>query len=123
MTGRQVPRNRRNEILDYLSYWHKRTGVALGFILRWLALTPSKYYNWKRRYNLENQHNGSIPKTHWLLAWEINAIINYRFHHMDEGYRRLTYQMLDEDIVAVSASHVRPQADRCTGFSRHMGCY
>ena len=106
MTGRQVPLAMRNEILGYLAYWQKRSHVAIGRMLKWISLTPSKYYNWRKRRGLENQHNGSIPKTHWLLAWEIEAIINYRLQHIDEGYRRLTYQMLDEDIVAVSASSV-----------------
>ena len=47
-----------------------------------------------------------MPKSHWLLAWEIAAIINFKRLHFDEGYRRLTYMMLDQNIVAVSPSAV-----------------
>jgi transposase InsO family protein len=38
------------------------------------------------------------------LEWEKEAIINYAKSHLGEGYRRLTYMMMDEDIVAVSPS-------------------
>jgi len=75
-------------------------------MLKWLSLSTSKYYNWTKRRTKENQHNGAIPKAHWLLPWEIKAILNYRKKHLDEGYRRLSYMMLDENIVAVSSSSV-----------------
>ena len=71
-----------------------------------LDIQPSKYYNWQKRRHLDTQHNGHIPKLHWLLDWEVKEIIKYRRTHMDEGYRRLTYMMLDENIVAVSPSSV-----------------
>ncbi len=47
-------------------------------------------------------HNGNIPRDFWLQPWEVQAIIDYKKNHFDVGYRRLTYMMLDEDIVAVS---------------------
>ena len=75
-------------------------------MLKWISLTPSKYYDWKRRSGIGNRHNAFIPKAHWLLQWEIRAIIAYRYQHLTEGYRRLTYQMLDENVVAVSPSSV-----------------
>jgi len=75
-------------------------------MLTQLDIRPSKYYNWQKRRHLENQHNGLIPKLHWLLDWEIKAIVDYRLEHMDEGYRRLTYMMLDANLVAVSPSSV-----------------
>ena len=71
-----------------------------------LDIRPSKYYNWQKRRHLANRHNGYIPKLHWLLDWEVQEIVKYRRAHMDEGYRRLSYMMLDENIVAVSPSSV-----------------
>ncbi len=43
-----------------------------------------------------------------LLAedWEKQAIINFHLKNPLEGYRRLTFMMLDADIVAVSPSSV-----------------
>ena len=72
-------------------------------MLKWISLTTSKYYNWKQR---ENQHNSFLPKAHWLLPWEIDAIVNYRLNHFEEGYRLLCFMMLDENVVAVSPSSV-----------------
>lgn len=41
-----------------------------------------------------------------MLAWEIAAIIAFKHLHFDEGYRRLTYMMLDQNVVAVSPTTV-----------------
>lgn len=41
---------------------------------------------------------------HWLLTWEKQAIIDYFTQHPECGYRRLTFMMLDQNIVAVSPS-------------------
>lgn len=78
----------------------------MSSILKWIGLGTSKYHEWLRRYKLENNHNGDQPKKNWLLTWERKAIIEYAKDHVGEGYRRLTYMMLDEDVVAVSPSSV-----------------
>lgn len=75
-------------------------------MLIWLSLATSKYYDWRQRRDQGNNHNGAMPKSHWLLPSEVAAIIQYRKDHMDEGYRRLTYMMLDENVVAASPSTV-----------------
>ena len=75
-------------------------------IVAWLSLSISKYYDWNKRRAIENRHNSGAPKFNWLLAWEIAAIIKYRLEHLDEGYRRLCFMMLDENIVAVSPASV-----------------
>jgi transposase InsO family protein len=42
----------------------------------------------------------------WLEDWEKQAIIGFHLKNPLEGYRRLTFMMLDADIVAVSPSSV-----------------
>ena len=42
----------------------------------------------------------------WLEEWEKQAILDFYREHPLEGYRRLTFMMLDADIVAVSPSSV-----------------
>ena len=69
-----------------------------------IGLSSSKYYSWIIRFEQPNNHNRNIPKKHWILDWEREAIINYAGTHIGEGYRRLTYMMMDDDIVAVSPS-------------------
>lgn len=75
-------------------------------MLGWLGISTSKYYNWLSREGKENMHNGKIPRKHWTLPWERESIIEYAKKRINEGYRRLTYMMLDEDIVAVSPATV-----------------
>jgi putative transposase len=41
-----------------------------------------------------------------LEAWEKQAILDYQTLYPQEGYRRLTYMMMDADLVAVSPSSV-----------------
>jgi hypothetical protein len=53
-----------------------------------------------------NEHNGWIPRDFWLEDWEKQAIIGFHLKNPLEGYRRLTFMMLDADIVAVSPTSV-----------------
>lgn len=43
-----------------------------------------------------------MPRKNWILNSEKEAIIKYAKDHENQGYRRLTYMMLDENIAAVS---------------------
>jgi putative transposase len=54
-----------------------------------------------------NEHNGKVPRDFWIEDWEKQKIIQFHKKNPDDGYRRLTYMMLDQDVVAVSASSVR----------------
>jgi len=69
-------------------------------------LSRGKYYAWQQRLGVLNQHNGNIPKATWRLDWEKSAMIQYAKTHEEEGYRRLCYRMMDEDVVAASPSSV-----------------
>jgi putative transposase len=71
-----------------------------------IGITRSKFYNWRLRYGKVNEHNSWIPRDFWLTDAERQAIIKYYGDNPLEGYRRLTYMMMDEDIVAVSPSSV-----------------
>ena len=53
---------------------------------------------------MTNEHNCWIPRDFWLQEWEKQAIIDFYLLHTNEGYRRLTFMMLDADVVAVSPS-------------------
>lgn len=72
----------------------------------WLGLGASKYYQWRERYGKANEHNGLVPRDWWLEDWEKAAILDFHDRHPREGYRRLAFMMLDEDVVAVSPSSV-----------------
>lgn len=81
-----------------------KTNTPVNKLLGLIGISSSKYYSWIDRREQSNNHNGIIPKKHWILKWEREAIISYARTHMGEGYRRLTYMMIDDNIVAVSPS-------------------
>jgi putative transposase len=75
-------------------------------LIGWLGIAWSKFGRWSQRLGTPNQHNAPVPRDFWLQDWEKAAIIAFRDLYPLEGYRRLTYMMLDADVVAVSPSSV-----------------
>ena len=92
--------------MDFIRKWSRKTGLAIERLLQWLGLSAGKYYDWAQRYGKINQHNGSVPRDFWLADWEKTAILDFQLLYPVEGYRRLTYMMIDADVVAVSPSSV-----------------
>ena len=122
-------------MVDFISHWRDRSGFLLSRFLKGLDLPKSKFYDWKKRYGKVNEHNAWIPRDFWLEQWEKDAIVEYYCQHRLEGYRRATYMMMDEDIVAVSSSSVyrvlrevelmrkwnRKPSKKGTGFNQPSG--
>ena len=92
-------------MVDFVAKWVEKTELPAKKLVDWLGL-GKKYYSWKKRYGLSNEHNGKIPRDHWLEDWEREEIVKYHAQCPLEGYRRLAFMMIDEDIVAVSPSTV-----------------
>jgi putative transposase len=121
MKARWVPHDVRDEVVDFMNRWSDRTEIALVRMTDWLGLRSSKFYDWRRRYGKVNEHNAWVPRDHWLEDWEKQAILNFEAEHPLEGYRRLTFMMLDADLVAVSPSsvyRVLKQAGRLANWNR-----
>jgi putative transposase len=70
-------------------------------LLDWLALGKSKFYQWKSRYGKVNEHNGKVPRDYWLEESEKQAILEFHERHPLEGYRRLTFMMLDAELLLI----------------------
>jgi len=87
-------------------------------LLAWLGLGTSKFHDWKARYGMVNEHNGQVPRDWWLEDWEKQAILDYHDSHPLDGYRRLAFMMLDDDIVAVSPSSVYRVLKRANRLDR-----
>lgn len=93
-------------MVDYVRYWKDRTGIPAKQIVAWLGIQAGKFYDWKNRYGKVNEHNGWIPRDHWLTPEEKQAILDFHHRHPLEGYRRLTFMMLDANVVAASPASV-----------------
>jgi putative transposase len=72
----------------------------------WIGIGRSKYQDWVTRFGKVNEHNAWVPRDHWLTEDERARICNFARGHPDEGYRRMTFMMLDADVVACSPSSV-----------------
>ena len=96
----------RDEVVNFVQDWQDKTGYKLAWFIQHLGISPSKYYSWLNRQGQPNQHNAPLPKQHWLTDVEQEAIVTYFSTHSQIGYRRLSYMMLDENVVAVSPSSV-----------------
>jgi transposase InsO family protein len=93
-------------VIDFVRRWSSSAGIAVACFLTWLGVSRSKFYDWRARYGMVNEHNGWIPRDFWLADWEKERIIKFYLDHPLEGYRRLAFMMLDADVVAVSPTSV-----------------
>ena len=96
----------RDQIVDFVRRWSEKTEIGAARFIGWLGVTSSKFYDWRDRYGKVNEHNGWVPRDFWLDDWEKKAIVDFHMKNPLEGYRRLTFMMLDREIVAVSPSSV-----------------
>lgn len=101
-----VPHDTRDQIVDFVRCWSEKTEIGTGRFIDWLGVRASKFYDWRERYGKANEHNAWVPRDFWLEEWEKKAIIDFHLKNPLEGYRRLTFMMLDQDVVAVSPSSV-----------------
>jgi len=92
--------------VDFVRGWSEKTEIGAARFIGWLEVTASKFYDWRERYGRVNEHNGGVPRDFWLEDWEKQAIVNFHLKNPLEGYRRLTFMMLDADVVAVSPASV-----------------
>ncbi len=127
----------RDEVIDYVGHWTQRTGLSADRLVAWVGIGRSKYHAWKHRYGKVNEHNAQVPRDHWLEDWEKWVIVSYAGEHPSEGYRRLTYMMMDADVVAASPASVyrvlkgaglmaswdRKVSKKGTGFHQPVGAH
>jgi len=105
-------------VVDYIRHWSDRTELPKTKLLGWLGLAASKFYDWAKRYGKVNEHNGWVPRDHWLEAWEKRVIVDFYHEHEGEGYRRVTYMMMDRDLVAASPASVYRVLKASGAFAR-----
>lgn len=96
----------RDAVVDFTRSWSQKSEIAVKHLLPWLGVREGKFYDWCHRYGKANEHNAWIPRDHWLEDWEVQAILTYAGDHLVDGYRRMTFNMIDGNIVCVSPSSV-----------------
>ena len=106
MTGGWVPHDTRDCVVDYVRTWSEKTELSQARLIAWIGVARSKFFDWQKRYGRVNEHNRWLPRDHWLTDQEKQAILDFQRHYPLEGYRRLTFMMLDRDLVAASPASV-----------------
>jgi len=96
----------RDAVVDCVRHWASRADLPMRRLVGWLGLASSTWHTWQQRYGRVNEHNGWVPRDCWLEPWEKQAILGFYEAYPTEGYRRLTYMLMDRDIVAVSPTSV-----------------
>jgi putative transposase len=89
-------------ILDMVHKAQERSEQSIDVILGQLALSPATYYRWKhheQRGALADQvvragHPAPLPTPD-----ENAAVCDFALVHTKMGYKRLTWQMVDEDVA------------------------
>jgi putative transposase len=93
-------------LVDFVRELSSCTQITQDRIVSWVGISRGKFFDWIKRFGKANEHNALIPRDHWLDPAERLAIIEFFDRHPLEGYRRLTFMMLDADVVAVSPATV-----------------
>jgi transposase InsO family protein len=101
-----VPHDTRDNIVDFIRTWSDKTDIPVCRFLPWIGIGTSKFHDWKQRFGKVNEHNAWVPRDHWLTDDEKEKICVFARQHPLEGYRRLTFMMLDADQVACSPASV-----------------
>lgn len=96
----------RDVVVDFLRSLQQRTKLPWTRLVSRLGIARAKFYEWRDRYGTVHEHNAWIPRDHWLLPEEEQAILDFHTQHPLEGYRRLTFMMIDRNLVACSPSSV-----------------
>ena len=99
--------------MNFCEHIVEESHLKLNSVIQMTGISRAKYYEWLKRCGLENQHNGNIPKAHWVTPEEKQAVIDYSRKHITantyylrDGYRRIAYMGLDENIFAASPATV-----------------
>lgn len=96
----------RDDVVEFVQRYSEKTGLSQSFLVARIGIGRDKFYDWRRRRGRSNDHNATIPCDFWLHEWEKRAILDFHSQHSEEGYRRLSFMMIDADVVAASPSSV-----------------
>lgn len=88
--------------------------MPLQWILDRIGLSRSLYYRWCRR-RCQNRLDDQVAEPtelYRVLPEEEDAVVDFANTHLRDGYRRLAWMMVDEDVVYLSPSSVYRILDR-----------
>ncbi len=103
----QLPWELQHQVQALVEQTKERSGWPVRQTLRALEIAPATYCRWCRAMALGKPRARSPAGSMYeLLGSERKAIIEYALRHPEVRHRELAWKMLDESVVAVSASSV-----------------
>ena len=112
------------ELLALVATTRTRTGWTVRRILHHLGLSKARYREWTKRAAAARlaDRRPVAPSRDGILVEEKQAVLAYALAHPKDGYRRLTWQMIDADVAYLSESSVYrilQDADLLARWPRH----
>jgi transposase InsO family protein len=89
-------------LLETIRQAHERTGLPVEVLLAHLGLPAATYYRWQERAAAGHLADRVVvPRRPALLPRpeEVAAVRCFSLMHPQTGYKRLTWQMVDEDVA------------------------
>jgi len=103
----------RESIIETVERFTRSGIIKQKWLLERIGISRTKCCGWFGRRGMINHHNGKIPRSHWITPEEKEVIVRYVKENypknsmfLKQGYRRISYEMLDENVAAVSPSSV-----------------
>ncbi len=96
----------RDNLVDFVRAWADKTEIPARRFLGWIGPGRQQVPRLAKTLRQINEHNTWVPRDHWLTSDERHKIIAFAADHPFEGYRRQTFMMLDQDVVAASPTSV-----------------
>ncbi len=92
----------RDAVVDFVRTWSDKTDIIAERFIGWLDMSRGKFFDWKKRYGKVNEHNCHVPRDNWICEDEKASIVAFHDRYPLEGYRRLTFMMIDQDVAFVA---------------------
>lgn len=95
-----------HDVVTTIQRLKTRAGFPVARSLTVLRLPRATYFRWAKAGGKAARPAAVVPKAHWITPDERSAIVAFARVHPELGYTRLTYQMADSGVAAVSPSTV-----------------
>jgi transposase InsO family protein len=95
-------------VLETITKTRQRSKWTIAQIIKRLGLTKGLFYSWRRRGQTGQLADQKAEYERWntILPEERTAVVDYALEHPQDGYKRLAWMMVDEDVAYLSPSSV-----------------
>jgi hypothetical protein len=107
---RHYSREEKELILASVERVQEMVGAPVEVILDHLGIPPSTYYRWQHRKatgSLADRTAAISQRRAWPpIPQEIESVCSYALEYPQIGYKRLTWQMIDDDVAYLKSYQV-----------------